>query len=108
MKNLSTNLLFNKAIFLFLISIPVILICLPASFFDKGQTICLITLLTNQHCYACGMTRAIMHLIHLDTDTAFAYNMLSFIVLPLLIILWVIYLIKTYKKIQLLRSRADK
>jgi hypothetical protein len=38
----------------------------------------------------CGMTRAVQHLIHLDFETAYHFNKLSFVVFPLLIgmILW--------------------
>jgi hypothetical protein len=39
----------------------------------------------DRECYACGMTRAIQHLIHLDFFIAYDYNKLSFIVLPIFI-----------------------
>lgn len=45
---------------------------------------CLSKVLAGMECYGCGMTRAIMHLIHLDFTEAYQYNKLSFIVLPLL------------------------
>lgn len=67
-----------------LLIIPIILLILPASYFDEGQSICLSVLLFEKNCYACGMTRAIQHLIHLDFSTALEFNKLSFIVLPLL------------------------
>lgn len=70
-----------------LISMPIILLLLPSDFFDIGQSLCLSKLLFNKHCWGCGMTRAIQHLIHFDIDLAYSYNKLSFIVLPLLIIL---------------------
>ena len=68
-----------------LLIIPIILIILPANFFDEGQSICLSVLLFEKNCYACGMTRAIQHLIHFNFDLAWNFNKLSFIVLPLLI-----------------------
>lgn len=71
-----------------IVFIPVVLLVLPADFFDKGQSICLSRLLLDQECYACGLTRGIMHLIHFQFENAWDYNMLSFIVLPLLIIIW--------------------
>ena len=53
-----------------LLIIPIILIFLPANFFDEGQSICLSVLLFEKNCYACGMARAIQHLIHFNFDLA--------------------------------------
>ena len=86
---------------LFIVLTPIILLLLPASFFDKGPTLCLSQLLLHRECYACGLTRGIMHLIHLQLEEAYAYNMLSFIVLPLLIVIWIQWFfkeLKLYKK----------
>lgn len=80
-----------------IILLPIILLFLPANFFDKGESICLSKVLFGLECYACGMTRACMHLIHFDLEEAFAYNMTSFIVLPLLSIVWVKWFIKEWK-----------
>jgi hypothetical protein len=71
-----------------LLFIPIVLIALPKDFFDQGQSICLSVLLLDTTCYGCGMTRAIQHLIHLDFQSAYTFNKLSFIVLPLLIGVW--------------------
>ena len=86
---------------LVLILIPIVLIVLPADFFDKGDSICLSVFLFDSECYACGMTRAIQHLIHFDFSVAYAYNKLSIFVLPLLIISYSEQIIKTFKKINL-------
>lgn len=83
-----------------LILIPIILLYLPASFFDNGKSVCLSVILLDIECYACGITRAIMHLIHLDLEEALYYNALSFIVLPLLIYVWQDELKSTIKKIK--------
>lgn len=72
-----------------LVILPVVLLSLPADFFDEGQSICISVLLADTECYGCGMTRAIQHLIHLDFRIAYAYNPLSLIVFPLLVGLWV-------------------
>ena len=69
-----------------LVIIPIILLLLPANYFDKGQSICLSVLLFEKICYACGMTSAIQNLIHFDFHDAWKFKKLSFIVLPLLII----------------------
>lgn len=74
--------------FIVIVCVPLLLIILPANFFDNGQSICLSILFFDQECYACGLTRGIMHLIHFQFEDAWDYNMLSFIVLPLLIVIW--------------------
>jgi hypothetical protein len=73
-----------------LVVLFIILVLLPADFFDEGQSICVSMILLNQECYGCGMTRGIMHLLHGNFQTAYEFNKLSFIVLPLfvLMILW--------------------
>lgn len=68
--------------------IPIVLIALPANFFDTGDSICISVLLLDTECYACGLTRAVQHLIHLDFATAFAFNKLVVIVFPLIALLW--------------------
>jgi hypothetical protein len=72
-----------------LVSIPFVLILLPANFFDSGNSICLSVLFFDQECYACGLTRSIQHLIHLDLITALSFNKLSVLVFPLLIISYI-------------------
>ena len=79
-----------------LIALPIILWLLPSDYFDKGQSLCLSVLLFNKKCYACGMTRAIMHIMHGNLQIASSYNKLSFIVLPLLIMLWAKLLLKEF------------
>jgi hypothetical protein len=37
-------------------------------------------------CFACGMTRAIQHLIHFDFFIAYQFNKLSVIVFPLIVL----------------------
>jgi uncharacterized protein YacL len=74
---------------LLLFVIPIILVFLPESYFDTGNSICLSKVLFNQECYACGLTRACLHLINLNFEKAFEYNMGSFIIFPLLCIFWI-------------------
>lgn len=82
-----------------LVLLPFVLIILPADFFDKGPSICISVLLFHQKCFACGITRAIQHLIHLDYKTASYYNNLSFVVLPLLAFGLCEELLRAYRKI---------
>jgi hypothetical protein len=88
-----------------LIAVPIGLLLLPADYFDTGQSVCVSMVLFDQECYACGMTRGIQHLLHLDFMSAANFNRLSFIVLPLLIYLWFDELRKSYFK---LKATADK
>ena len=83
-----------------LLLLPLILIILPANFFDNGKSVCLSLVLFNIQCYGCGMTRALQHLIHLDFQAAYTFNLLSFIVLPLLMFVWYKELKKTFTKIK--------
>jgi hypothetical protein len=98
---------FNRPLFLYfylvcLLAGPLILVVLPADFFDQGPPMCLSVILFDQTCYGCGMTRALMHLLHLQIETAAMYNKLVFIVLPLLLIVWAQELFKIRKKIRVL------
>ncbi len=76
--------LFNSII----VFAPLVLLFLPVDTFDTGQSICLSKMLAGMECYACGMTRAIMHLIHFDFEGAWNFNKLSFIVTPMLFPIW--------------------
>lgn len=68
--------------------LPLVLLLLPAIFFDSGTSLCLSQLLAAQACPGCGMTRALMHLIHLDLAGAARFNKLCFIVFPVISFLW--------------------
>ncbi len=78
------------SIFILLSIAFIILLILPADYFDHGRATCVSVILFDMECYGCGMTRAIQHLLHLDFQSAWTYNKLSFIVFPLSIgmILW--------------------
>lgn len=92
------NRYLNFVYLIVLLLIPIVLIILPANYFDQGQSICVSVLLFDKNCYACGMTRAVQHLIHFDFQQAYAFNKLVFIVLPLLIISYLKTIKKIYKK----------
>jgi Protein of unknown function (DUF2752) len=67
---------------------PFVLLLLPKTFFDNGESICLSKMLAGMECYACGLTKGVMHFIHFDFKAAWEFNKLSFIVVPLLFPLW--------------------
>ncbi|MFN6091291.1 MAG: DUF2752 domain-containing protein [Bacteroidota bacterium] len=79
--------------------IPIVLWGLPASFFDKGQSLCLSVLLLDNTCYGCGITRAVQHCIHGEFLIGYQYNPLVVIVLPLLIYIWIKLIIFNFKSI---------
>jgi hypothetical protein len=68
---------------------PIVLLFFPSTLFDKGESVCLSVRLAGIECYACGMTKAVMHFIHLEFTEAWEYNKLSFIVVPMLAVLWI-------------------
>jgi hypothetical protein len=80
---------------------PIVLWLLPASFFDQGQSLCLSVLLFDKECFGCGITRAIQHAIHFDFYTAWNYNKLVVIVLPVLFFLWLKWVREAWKKLKL-------
>ncbi len=79
-----------------LVGIPIILIILPADFFDSGQSICLSQLIFNVECYGCGLTKSIMHLLHFDYKTSWEWNKLGIISFPILFLLWLKYVFEQF------------
>ncbi|TAE74535.1 MAG: DUF2752 domain-containing protein [Bacteroidetes bacterium] len=102
MKKRHLALILSTVKIIFYIAVPLAVLILPVDYFDKGESVCLSVNLLDVECYACGLTSAMMHITRFDFETAFAYNMLSFIVFPLLSILWCFWFlseVKTLKKI---------
>ncbi|MEN9742794.1 MAG: hypothetical protein RLZZ65_599 [Bacteroidota bacterium] len=71
-----------------LLAIPILLVGLPPSFFDTGQSLCLSVLILHKECMACGLTRAIQHLIHFEFQQAWQFNKLVVLVFPILSFVW--------------------
>lgn len=88
--------------------VPVVLLVLPAGYFDQGESVCLSQVLFDLECYACGMTRAVMHLIHLNFTEAFYYNPLAFVVFPLLAFLWARWFWKDWTRLKGLTSLINQ
>ncbi|MCS6929787.1 MAG: DUF2752 domain-containing protein [Saprospiraceae bacterium] len=83
-----------------LVVVPITLLLLPADFFDKGESICPSKRFFDVECLGCGMTRAVMHLLHLDFEMALYYNAGSFIVAPALGFIWLQWLFRTIKALR--------
>lgn len=96
MKN---NKYFDYFYLAFLIITPIVVLILPADFFNEGPAICPSMRFFQIECLGCGMTRAIMHLVHLDFDSAIYYNKLSFIVAPVLGAYWLMWTRKAALKV---------
>jgi hypothetical protein len=84
--------------------IPIVLWILPVDFFDEGKSICLSQLLFDLECYACGMTRSIMYIMHFDFAEAFYHNFLGFIVFPFLVYVWFGWIKKPLRYLGIFRS----
>ncbi|MCX7605764.1 MAG: DUF2752 domain-containing protein [Bacteroidia bacterium] len=82
---------------------PLVLLILPADFFDEGPVICPSRLLLEVECPGCGLTRATQHLIHWDWQTALDFNPLVLLTTPILAWLWVENLRVVHKKYAPLR-----
>ena len=83
----------------FYIVTPIIFLVLPIDYFDTGESLCPSKRFFNIECFGCGMTRAVMHMIHFDFDSAMYFNPLSFIVAPGLAFFWVKWTIKAAKDV---------
>jgi hypothetical protein len=72
-----------------LVVVPIVLLLLPANFFDDGDTVvCLSRSLFDMYCPGCGLTRACMHFIHFEFEEAAHFNQLSFVIMPILMFVW--------------------
>ena len=89
----SPNLLRSLRI-LFWVSVPVILLLIPADSFDNGPVMCVSRWWLGIECLGCGLTRGVMHLIHFDWAAAWGFNKMSFIATPLLAFLWIKWAMK--------------
>jgi len=83
-----------------LLLMPMVLLVLPADFFDSGRTVCLSKILFNKTCYGCGITRAVHHLIHLEFSEAYNFNKLVVLVFPLISYLYLKEIIRVYLKMK--------
>lgn len=56
--------------------------------FSEGHTLCLFKNITGHECYGCGITRAMVCLMHFDFAGAYHYHRAVFIIAPVLFYLW--------------------
>jgi hypothetical protein len=79
---------------------PFLLYLVPLYWLNKQHSICLIKNIFGVECYGCGIARAIISAIQFNFVSAYEYNHLIIIVLPILIYLWVKMIINTIKQIK--------
>jgi|GEM_PF-1921660 len=91
----------NWAVFCGMVALPLVVLLLPAAFFDNGPALCLSKIIAGQKCYACGMTRACMRLSHGQIAEAGQFNKLSYVVFPIVSLIYTAQLIMIGSKIGL-------
>ena len=93
------NLLWLFALALF----PIILWLIPVDTFDDtGVDLCPSKLFFDLECWGCGMTRAVMYMHHFEWRTAiFYFNYGVVIVYPALVILWLIWIRKSWLRFKI-------
>lgn len=105
MKKYTSSDLRDKMWFLALITCPMILWVLPSGSFDNSSVVlCPSRLFFDIECWGCGMTRAIMHMHHLDVESAVYYNTGSLLVYPALFLVWLSWTIKAAKRLEWLKK----
>ena len=92
--------MWNKIKLAIWVLIPFLLLLLPATYFDAGQSLCPSKLLLDKECPGCGITRSVQHAIHFDFKAAWEFNKLIILVLPLLIYFWITTLLSLIKKVR--------
>lgn len=87
--------------------IPVVAYFIPVTHGDGYHSICLFKNVLGTECYGCGITRAIVSALHFNFETAFQYNKLWIVVLPLLIYVWGKTLLKLLLPLLPAKDQAD-
>jgi hypothetical protein len=86
---------------------PIVLWILPSGFFDGSDVIlCPSRLFFNIECFGCGMTRAVMHMHHLEIEDAIYYNNGVVVVFPALVVIWGMWVYKAVRRLRLVKSSA--
>jgi len=88
--------------------VPFGLMLIPASFVESAHTVCLFNNIFHVDCPGCGITRAVLSVLHGDFAKAFYYNRLVVLVFPLLCYQYFVTLRAEYKRLLTTRRREDK
>ncbi len=92
-----------------LLLLPIALAVMPVSTLDHTPTLCLWRIATGHECYGCGITHAVVSVLHGNFVEAWQYNRGIVIVMPVLIYLWAKAIIsfRLYKRLKGLRLRPQ-
>lgn len=60
----------------------------------NDKPICLWKNIFHTNCFGCGITRAFYAFCHLDFSSAFNYNKMIFVIIPILLYLWIKEILK--------------
>jgi len=92
---------FNTLWAIMLIALPLTLWLLPSTFFDNtGFELCPVKALSGYDCPGCGMTRAVMHMHHLEWREALDFNYGIAFIYPGLVYFWFLWIKKSYERHQ--------
>jgi hypothetical protein len=83
-----------------LVFFPILLYLIPLNWLNRQHSICLIKNIFGFECFGCGITRAIISAVQFDFNSAYNYNHLVIIVLPIFIYVWTKMVIETIKQIR--------
>ena len=79
-----------------LLSLPVVLWCIPLQWIMQGHSLCLVKNIFGTECYGCGTVRALFSLLHFDFAAAWHFNPLSY---PVAVLLGYLYVKELLKRI---------
>lgn len=84
-----------------LLLIPVAMILLPVEWIDgPGVPVCIFRNLTGYECWGCGLTRAMVSVMHLELHRAWEFNPLIVVVFPLALWYWVVSMRRTVLRLR--------
>ena len=97
------NKFFQWAWLVSLLLVPIVLWILPSDFFDNSEVIlCPSRFLFDVECLGCGMTRAVMHMHHLEIEDAIYFNYGVVAIFPALVVVWTLWVVKASRNVGLL------
>lgn len=80
---------FKKFYYFIILTIPITLFIIPFDWISNQHSICLFKNIFGLDCYGCGITRAVLSGMHFNFRSAFEYNKMVILVLPLLTYTWI-------------------
>ncbi|MDR1725377.1 MAG: DUF2752 domain-containing protein [Bacteroidales bacterium] len=79
----------RRILFFTFLLLPFFLWLIPVEWLNEQHSLCLFRNIFGIKCFGCGITRAVLSVLHFDFKTAFDYNKLIVIVFPLLLFVWI-------------------